>query len=194
MGKLKRPLACINDSDAALKLNPDSAKALKTRGKAYRKLCKWEEAFSDLSTGQKLDFDDSTADVLDVVSKKWKVISEKRVKKRLKQEAKEKTRKENEMKRRKEKAKRDYEKRKRRDAKEQARYEKMRQQAGMGGMPGMPGGMGGKGGMGGIDPNLLAGIFANMKGGKGGMFAKGGAPTPNDGEQEREGPKIEEMD
>merc|ERR1712151_497222 len=192
--KMKRPLACINDSGAALKLNPDSAKALKTRGKAYRKLCKWEESFSDLSTGQKLDFDDATADVLDIVSKKWKVINEKRVRKRLKQEEKDKKRKENEIKRRKEKAKREYEKQKRRDAKEQARYEKMRQQAGMGGMPGMPGGMGGKGGMGGIDPNLLAGIFANMKGGKGGMFAKGGAPTPNDGEQEREGPKIEEMD
>merc|ERR1712217_509085 len=97
--KLKRPLACINDSDAALKLNPDSAKAIKTRGKAYRKLCKWEESFADLSTGQKLDFDDATADVLDVVSKKWKVISEKRVKKRLKQEEKDKRRKENEIKR-----------------------------------------------------------------------------------------------
>merc|ERR1712039_558600 len=179
--KMKRPLACINDSDAALKLNPDSAKALKTRGKAYRKLCKWEESFSDLSTGQKLDFDDATADVLDVVSKKWKIISEKRVRKRLKQEEKDKKRKENDIKRRKEKAKRDYEKQKKKDAREQARYEKMRQQ-------------GGKGGMGGIDPNLLAGLFANMKGGKGGMFAKGGAPTPDANEKEREGPKIEEMD
>merc|ERR1712048_475847 len=82
--KLKRPCACINDSDAALTLNPDSSKAYKVRGKAYRKLCKWQESFSDLTTGQKLDFDDETGEVLDIVSRKWKVINEKRVRKRLK--------------------------------------------------------------------------------------------------------------
>merc|ERR1712187_821335 len=106
--KLKRPLACINDSDVALKLNPDSSKAYKTRGKAYRKLCRWEESFADLTTGQKLDFDDGIADILDVVSKKWKVISEKRVKKHLKQEVKDKARKEAEVKRRRAKAQRIY--------------------------------------------------------------------------------------
>merc|ERR1712086_648752 len=71
--KLKRPRACINDSNAALKLNPDSGKAYKTRGRAYRKLCKWEESFMDLTTGQKIDYADDTADIVDVVSKKFKV-------------------------------------------------------------------------------------------------------------------------
>merc|ERR1719323_418192 len=42
--KLKRPCACISDCDAALEVNPDSAKAYRTRGKAHRKLGHWEEA------------------------------------------------------------------------------------------------------------------------------------------------------
>merc|ERR1719247_3408851 len=39
--KLKRPCACIADCDAAIEVNPDSAKAFRLRGKAYRKICNW---------------------------------------------------------------------------------------------------------------------------------------------------------
>lgn len=86
--KCKRPRACINDCDAAIRLNPESAKAIKSRGKAYRSLGKWEEAFKDLSKAQSLDFDEDTAKVQEFVSKKWKVISERRNRKRLNEEKK----------------------------------------------------------------------------------------------------------
>eukprot|EP00746_Dinoflagellata_sp_MGD_P163620 gnl/MRDRNA2_/MRDRNA2_91773_c0_seq1.p1 gnl/MRDRNA2_/MRDRNA2_91773_c0~~gnl/MRDRNA2_/MRDRNA2_91773_c0_seq1.p1 ORF type:complete len:659 (+),score=208.93 gnl/MRDRNA2_/MRDRNA2_91773_c0_seq1:87-2063(+) len=85
--KCKRPRACINDCDAAIKLNSENAKAYKLRGKAYRKLCKWEEAFKDLSKAQSLDFDEDIAEVQELVSKKWKAISERRNKMRLQAQA-----------------------------------------------------------------------------------------------------------
>jgi len=77
--KMKRPIACIRDCTEALKLNPDSAKAYKTRGKAYRKLHKWEEANKDLGMGQRIDYDDETQDILKVVNAKWKVIRTKKL-------------------------------------------------------------------------------------------------------------------
>lgn len=46
-----RPNAAILDCDAALKINPDSAKALKMRGKAHRMLGQWEAAKKDLADG-----------------------------------------------------------------------------------------------------------------------------------------------
>merc|ERR1712113_1364731 len=148
----------------------------------------WEESFADLTTGQKLDYDDGIADILDVVSKKWKVISEKRVKKRLKQEVRDKARREADIKRRKAKAQKIYDRQKKRDEEEQRRFERARARGGMPGM-GMPGGMGMPPGM---DPNLLAGLFANMKGGKGGCcFGKGAAPPGRAEEEEKDGPTIE---
>lgn len=124
--KLKRPCACINDSSEALRLNPNSAKACKVRGKAYRKLCKWQEAFADLTTGQNLDYDDDTADVLQFVSKKWKIISDLQNHKRLKQEERSRKRKEREYeekvaeaKRRKDQALKEYEEQKRQEEEEQ---------------------------------------------------------------------------
>merc|ERR1711933_304500 len=98
--KMKRPCACIKDCDAAIKTNPDSGKAYRMRGKAHRKLGHWEEAHSDLSMGQKLDFDDDTVDVQKFVADKWKKISEKKTRQRIKAEAKAKKEKEKEMKRR----------------------------------------------------------------------------------------------
>ena len=59
----KRPLACIEDCTAALKQNPDLARAYRTRGTAYRKLGNWEKARADLSTAQKVDFDEDTEKV-----------------------------------------------------------------------------------------------------------------------------------
>lgn len=53
--KMKRPCACIADCDAALEVNPDSAKAFRIRGKAHRKLGHWEQAHNDIAVAQKLD-------------------------------------------------------------------------------------------------------------------------------------------
>merc|ERR1719188_2919510 len=84
--KLKRPRACISDCDAALTVNPDSAKAYRLRGKAHRKLGNWAEAHKDLATGQKLDYDDDTVEVQKFVDARWKKIDEKLTKKRLRDE------------------------------------------------------------------------------------------------------------
>lgn len=59
--KLKKPCAAIADCTAALALNPDSAKALRCRGKAHRFLGKWEAAQLDLAAAQRIDFDPDTA-------------------------------------------------------------------------------------------------------------------------------------
>ncbi len=56
---LRRPIACIADCDAALTINPDSAKAHKIRGKALRYLGRWEEAEKALAQAQVIDFDES---------------------------------------------------------------------------------------------------------------------------------------
>jgi len=60
--KLDRPEAAINDCTAALTVNPDSAKAMKIRAKAYVGLQKWEEAHADFQTALKIDYDEDTED------------------------------------------------------------------------------------------------------------------------------------
>merc|ERR1712046_567861 len=72
--------------------------------------------------GQKLDFDDDTADVQSFVSNKYKAISEKQNKKRLKQEEKERQRKENERKRRKEEAIKRYEEQKKEEEEKRKKF------------------------------------------------------------------------
>lgn len=57
---LNRPLAAERDCNLALEENPDSAKALRTRGKARKALGKWENALHDLSAAQQIDFDEDT--------------------------------------------------------------------------------------------------------------------------------------
>uniref|UniRef100_A0A0E0M0Z7 Thioredoxin domain-containing protein n=1 Tax=Oryza punctata TaxID=4537 RepID=A0A0E0M0Z7_ORYPU len=57
-GKSKKPNAAIRDADAALKINPDSAKGYKSRGMAKAMLGKWEEAAQDLRMAAKLDYDE----------------------------------------------------------------------------------------------------------------------------------------
>jgi len=171
--KLKRPCASIADCDAAIEINPDSAKAFRMRGKAYRKIGKWVEAHKDLSVAQQLDFDDDTAEVQKFVDVRYKKIEEKNTRQRIKTEAKEKKRKE------KERAK---EIARRKAAKEEAerRYaEDMPSPSGgmpagfpggfpgggMGGPGGMPGGMGGPGGMpgmpAGIDPSMFSHLLSD---------------------------------
>jgi len=61
--KLKRPKAAILDAAAALKKNPDSAKAYKLRAKCNRFLSRWAEAVDDFAQCQQIDFDDSVADM-----------------------------------------------------------------------------------------------------------------------------------
>ena len=46
-----------------LQTNPDSAKALKVRGEAYRLLGKWEDAARDLRRALSVDFDERTAEL-----------------------------------------------------------------------------------------------------------------------------------
>jgi suppressor of tumorigenicity protein 13 len=58
--EMKRPIAAIRDATKSIELNPDSGKALKARGKAYRFTGKYEEAFKDLANGNKVDWDDGT--------------------------------------------------------------------------------------------------------------------------------------
>lgn len=60
----------IRDCDHAIKLNPDSAKAFKVRGKAFRALGKYEEALKDLGTGQRIDFDEGSADLIKFLEQK----------------------------------------------------------------------------------------------------------------------------
>ncbi|KAF2317519.1 hypothetical protein GH714_023815 [Hevea brasiliensis] len=59
--KLKKPNAAIRDANAALEINPDSAKGYKVRGIARAMLGQWEEAASDLHVASKLDYDEEIA-------------------------------------------------------------------------------------------------------------------------------------
>lgn len=61
--KLRRPNAAIRDCDAALKMNPDSAKAMKIRGAACRYLGRWNDANRDLSAGLNADFDETYGEI-----------------------------------------------------------------------------------------------------------------------------------
>jgi len=84
--KLKRPCACIADCDAAIEINPDSAKAYRIRGKAQRRLGRWEEAHNDISLSQKIDFDDNMVDMQKLVAEKRNCIIEKKNEERLEKE------------------------------------------------------------------------------------------------------------
>jgi len=167
--------AAETDCRMALELNPDSAKALKVRGKLrHEHLDDWQGALSDLSQAQSIDFDPDVADTLKELSK-LRVEEERK-------EAKGRNDKEEKLKKRAEEIKK---------AQEQAKEDEMRaareavpdvdttggmpDMAGMGGMPdmagmgdmgGMPGGMGGMpGGMGG-----MPGGMGGMPGGMGGIM------------------------
>ena len=76
--KLKRPIAAIIDCDKALEINPDSAKALKIKGKSLRFLCRWEEALQALSKAMSIDFDPDLQEMLNLVKNRVKVANEKK--------------------------------------------------------------------------------------------------------------------
>lgn len=165
---MKRPNAAIRDCDVAVKLNPDSAKAYKVRGKAYRYLGMYDKAKKDLQYGNKLDFDDSTFAVQKFVEGRLKAKEELEMKRaarerQLEEERREKER--EEIRRRREEAARKY-------AEEQKKREEEEEEAhggcsGCGGCPGGNcggcGGCGGGAGMGGLpdflnDPEVIAAL------------------------------------
>ncbi|XP_047956722.1 TPR repeat-containing thioredoxin TDX [Salvia hispanica] len=74
--KLKKPNAAIRDADAALQINPDSAKGYKARGLAKAMLGLWEEAARDLHVASKLDFDEEIGLALKKVEPNAKKIEE----------------------------------------------------------------------------------------------------------------------
>ncbi|CAB4279632.1 unnamed protein product [Prunus armeniaca] len=176
--KMKKPNAAIRDANAALEINPDSAKGYKSRGIARAMLGHWEEAAKDLHLASKLDYDEEISAVLKKVEPNVHRIEEHRRKyDRLRKEREDK-RIERERQRRRAEAQAAYEK-----AKKQEQSSSSRRPGGMpggfpggmpGGFPGMPGGF--PAGMGGGFPGGMPGGFpAGMGGGFPGG-ASGGAP------------------
>ncbi|XP_050122999.1 TPR repeat-containing thioredoxin TDX-like isoform X2 [Malus sylvestris] len=76
--KLNKPNAAIRDANAALEINPDSAKGYKIRGMAKAMLGLWEEAASDLHVASKLDYDEEIGLVLKKVEPNVHKIEEHR--------------------------------------------------------------------------------------------------------------------
>lgn len=155
---LERYEAAVRDCDLALAQNPDSAKALRVRGKAHKAQGRYAQALADLSASQQIDFDEGTVEDL-------KFLSELHVQEE-KAEAEKRNQEMERLRKRAEEIKK---------AQEEAKKENQQQQksrakapgggggfpgAGMPGMPGMPGGGGLPPGMADImsDPEILAGM------------------------------------
>ncbi|CAN6460930.1 unnamed protein product [Victoria cruziana] len=62
--KMRKPNAAIRDANAALEINPDSAKGYKSRGIARAMLGQWEEAAKDLHVASRLDYDEEISATL----------------------------------------------------------------------------------------------------------------------------------
>jgi len=75
--KQKRYKAAIEDATSALALNPDSAKAYRSRGKARRFLGEYEGSAADFSQAQKIDYDDGVAEMDDYVKKRVAKVNKK---------------------------------------------------------------------------------------------------------------------
>ncbi|KAM5572795.1 hypothetical protein ABKV19_012714 [Rosa sericea] len=167
--KMKKPNAAIRDANAALEINPDSAKGYKSRGIAHSMLGNWEEAAKDLHLASKLDFDEEISAVLKKVEPNVHKIQEHRRKYDRLRKEREDRKIERERQRRKAEAQAAYEK-----AKKQEQSSSSRRPGGFpGGMPGgfpggMPGGFPGAGGM--------PGGFPGAGGMPGGFPGAGGAP------------------
>ncbi|KAJ6411202.1 hypothetical protein OIU84_007876 [Salix udensis] len=98
--KLKKPHAAIRDADAALAINPDSAKGYKVRGIARAMLGQWEQAATDLREVSKLDYDDEIGSMLKKVEPNAHKIEEHRRKYERLQKERELKKAENERKQR----------------------------------------------------------------------------------------------
>ncbi|KAK8504628.1 hypothetical protein V6N13_097513 [Hibiscus sabdariffa] len=160
--KMKKPNAAIRDANAALEINPDSAKGYKSRGLARALLGQWEDAAKDLHMASKLDYDEEINNVLKKVEPNAHRIEEHR-------------RKYDRLRKEREDRKIERERRRRR-AQAQAEYEKAKKQEQSssrkpGGMPGgFPGGM-----PGGFPGGMPGGFPGGMPGGMPGGFP-GGMP------------------
>eukprot|EP01051_Picozoa_sp_SAG22_P018409 SAG22_NODE_3092_length_1947_cov_1.851190_1_plen_480_part_10 len=142
--KMGKPVAAVRDCDAALVLNPDSAKASKVRGMAKRLLGEYEEALANLSKGQSIDYDDTAQEWLKEVTPFAAALKERKRKVERKEErrvAKQKDKRRAEIKK----------------ANDEARKKQAEQEKAAGGGPG--GGGGGEGMS--IPPELLQAVFAD---------------------------------
>ncbi|KAL6986078.1 hypothetical protein U1Q18_019445 [Sarracenia purpurea var. burkii] len=155
--KMKKPNAAIRDANAALEINPDSAKGYKSRGMARAILGQWEEAAKDLHLASNLDYDEEISIVLKKVEPNAHKIDEHR-------------RKYDRLRKQREDRKIERE-RQRRRAEAQAAYERAKKKeqssssSRAGGMPGgFPGGMPGgfPGGMPGGFPGSMPGGMPNV--------------------------------
>jgi len=134
--KMKRPNAAIRDCNRALQMNPDSAKALKVRGKAYRYIGEYEKAKKDLQAGNKIDFDDESFAMQKFLEDRLRGKERRELARAAREREREAARKQREF----EERKRKWEEQRRREQEEEERQQQ--QQGGMpGGMGGMPGGM-----------------------------------------------------
>ena len=136
--KMKRPNAAIRDCNRALQMNPESAKALKVRGKAYRYIGEYEKAKKDLQAGNKIDFDDDSFAMQKFLEDRLRGKERRELARAAREREREAARKQREF----EERKRKWEEQRRREQEEEEREERERQQQQQGGMPGM-GGMGG---------------------------------------------------
>merc|ERR1712217_602400 len=75
--KQKRYKAVVADATLALKLNPDSAKAYRARGKARRFLGEYEGSEADFQQAQKIDYDDGVVDLHAYVKKRCEKLRKK---------------------------------------------------------------------------------------------------------------------
>uniref|UniRef100_A0A803L6G6 STI1 domain-containing protein n=1 Tax=Chenopodium quinoa TaxID=63459 RepID=A0A803L6G6_CHEQI len=168
--KMKKPNAAIRDANAALEINPDSAKGHKARGMARAMLGQWAEAAKDLHVASTIDYDEEISAVLKKVEPNAHRIEEHRRKYDRLRKEREERRAQRERQRRKAEAQAAYEK-----AKEEEKSSSSRSGGMPGGFPGgMPGGF--PGGMPGGFPGSMPGGFpGGMPGGfPGGM--PGGFP------------------
>ncbi|XP_074334137.1 TPR repeat-containing thioredoxin TDX [Apium graveolens] len=76
--RIEKPNAAIRDANAALQVNPDSAKGHKIRGLAKAMLGSWEEAAHDLHFASRLDYDEEISSALKKVEPNLKKIEEHR--------------------------------------------------------------------------------------------------------------------
>ncbi len=102
--KLNRNTAATQDCEQALKINPDSAKALKVLGTAQRYLGQYEEACKNLGQGLAIDFDEQSAKVEKEAEKFFHEIRVAKSKEKAKKEQEEKRKMEEERRKRAEEA------------------------------------------------------------------------------------------
>jgi suppressor of tumorigenicity protein 13 len=138
--KLDQYAAAARDCDEALAMNPDSAKALRVRGKARKAMGQWEAALKDLSQAQQIDFDEGTVDDLKICTEKHVEAEKARASCKVEEEEK---------------------KRKRAEEIRKVREEQAKEAQASRDIPGGMGGMPGMGGMGGMPPGFMEALMSD---------------------------------